>query len=48
MGSGGFGYDPIFKPLGHSKTFAQLALYEKNKIGHRGQAVAQLIDFFEA
>ena len=48
MGSGGFCYDPIFKPLGHSKTFAQLSLNEKNKIGHRGRAVAQLIDFFEA
>ena len=48
MGSEGFGYDPIFKPLGNSKTFAQLSLNEKNKIGHRGRAVAQLIDFFEA
>ena len=48
MGSEGFGYDPIFKPLGNSKTFAQLSLNEKNKIGHRGRAVTQLIDFFEA
>lgn len=47
MGCGGFGYDPIFKPLGHSKTFAQLPINEKNKIGHRGRAVAQLIQFFE-
>ena len=48
MGSEGFGYDPIFKPLGNSKTFAQLSLNEKNKIGHRGRAVTQLIDFFQA
>ena len=48
MGSEGFGYDPIFKPLGNSKTFAQLSLNEKNKIGHRGRAVTQLIDFFVA
>ena len=48
MGSEGFGYDPIFKPLGNSKTFAQLSLNEKNKIGHRGRAVAKLIRFFEA
>ena len=47
MGCGGFGYDPIFKPLGRSKTFAQLPINEKNKIGHRGRAVAQLIQFFE-
>ena len=48
MGSEGFGYDRIFKPLGNSKTFAQLSLNEKNKIGHRGRAVTQLIDFFQA
>ena len=48
MGSEGFGYDPIFKPIGNSKTFAQLSLNEKNKIGHRGRAVTQLIDFFQA
>ena len=47
MGCGGFGYDRIFKPLGRSNTFAQLPINEKNKIGHRGRAVAQLIQFFE-
>lgn len=46
-GSGGFGYDPIFKPLGKEKTFAELTLEEKNTIGHRGIAVAQLIEFFK-
>ena len=44
-GSGGFGYDPIFKPLGKEQTFAELTLDEKNAIGHRGIAVAQLIEF---
>ncbi len=44
-GEKGFGYDPIFKPEGYSETFAQLSLEEKNKIGHRGKAVAQLIEF---
>jgi XTP/dITP diphosphohydrolase len=45
-GSGGFGYDPIFKPSLKDKTFAELTLKEKNKIGHRGIAVAKLIAFF--
>ena len=46
-GSGGFGYDPIFKPLVKEQTFAELTLEEKNAIGHRGIAVAQLIEFFK-
>ena len=45
-GSGGFGYDPIFKPTVKDKTFAELTLKEKNKIGHRGIAIAKLIAFF--
>lgn len=44
-GEGGFGYDPIFKADGYEKTFAEISLEEKNSIGHRGKAVAQLIEF---
>ncbi|WP_405570076.1 non-canonical purine NTP diphosphatase [Winogradskyella sp. Asnod2-B02-A] len=44
-GEGGFGYDPIFKADGYKKTFAEISLEEKNNIGHRGKAVAQLISF---
>lgn len=44
-GDKGFGYDPIFKPSGQDKTFAQMELELKNKIGHRGKAVQQLIEF---
>ena len=47
VGTGGFGYDPIFKPFGKQNTFAELSMLEKNKIGHRGRAVAQLIQFFK-
>lgn len=41
-GSSGFGYDPVFfyPPLG--KTFAQLSLEEKNRISHRGKAMAEV------
>ncbi|WP_179345816.1 non-canonical purine NTP diphosphatase [Winogradskyella ursingii] len=44
-GEKGFGYDPIFKAEGYDKTFAEISLEEKNKIGHRGKAVQQLIKF---
>jgi XTP/dITP diphosphohydrolase len=46
-GEKGFGYDPLFKPDGYHETFAQMDLSLKNKIGHRGKAVQQLIDFLE-
>ena len=44
-GAAGFGYDPIFQPKGFDKTFAEMTLEQKSKIGHRGKAVRLLIDF---
>jgi len=41
-GAGGFGYDPLFVPDGHEKTFAELAAGEKNAISHRGRALAEV------
>ena len=41
-GCGGFGYDPLFIPDGHSVTFAEMTAEEKNSISHRGRAVAAL------
>ena len=43
-GTGGFGYDPIFRPEGHDQTFAELPLSVKNEIGHRGRAIQKLIN----
>ncbi len=39
-GQSGFGYDPVFLPDGFDKTFAEMDLEEKNKISHRGRAIA--------
>lgn len=38
-GSGGFGFDPVFKPDGFDKTFAEMTTGEKNEISHRGKAL---------
>ncbi|WP_412985816.1 non-canonical purine NTP diphosphatase [Pontimicrobium sp. IMCC45349] len=47
-GQGGFGYDPVFQPENYTQTFAEITLEEKNKIGHRGKAVQQLVAFLES
>lgn len=40
-GAAGFGYDPLFVPDGHTKTFAELAGSVKNAISHRGRALRE-------
>ncbi len=45
-GTGGFGYDPVFRPLeGDGRTFAEMSTTEKNQISHRARAVAGLVSF---
>jgi XTP/dITP diphosphohydrolase len=39
LGTDGFGYDPLFFPLGYDRTFAQLLPSEKNRISHRAKAL---------
>lgn len=44
-GSGGFGYDPVFRPEGYAKNFSELTPDEKNFISHRGKAMRQLAQY---
>ena len=45
-GKNGFGYDPIFIPNGHKKTFAEMRKSHKYKIDHRAKAFKQIKKFF--
>ena len=44
-GENGFGYDPLFVPDGYNLTFAELDEVVKNRISHRGKALAQTREF---
>jgi XTP/dITP diphosphohydrolase len=41
-GADGFGYDPIFVPVGWDRTMAELSPEEKDRISHRGRALRSL------
>jgi XTP/dITP diphosphohydrolase len=44
-GTGGFGYDPLFIPEGHTQTFAELGDEIKNQLSHRSRALEKVVDF---
>lgn len=45
QGTSGFGFDPVFAPLGYDKTFAELGAEIKNKISHRGRALEKFTEY---
>ena len=46
-GAGGFGYDPLFIPDGHDRTFAELGAEVKNRLSHRARALAGLREWLK-
>lgn len=46
-GEGGFGYDPLFAPEGHDRSFAELGGEVKNAMSHRGRALRQVVAWLD-
>jgi XTP/dITP diphosphohydrolase len=46
-GKSGFGFDPIFRPSGNMKTFAQMTLEEKNSLSHRANAISKFAEWYK-
>jgi XTP/dITP diphosphohydrolase len=46
-GSHGFGYDPVFIPVGYSESFGTLSANIKDKISHRARALQAASPFFD-
>ena len=47
QGSNGFGYDPVFRPVSSTLTFAQMDLEQKGSYSHRGKALGKLVAFLQ-
>jgi XTP/dITP diphosphohydrolase len=46
-GNGGFGFDPIFIPQAHERTFAEMTLEEKNELSHRARVMEKVEGFLD-
>lgn len=44
-GTNGFGYDPVFVPEGHQRTFAEMTMAEKSRLSHRARAFSRLVAY---
>ncbi len=47
-GKTGFGYDPVFLPMGHKRTFAEMSAGEKDALSHRGKALEKTAEFLRS
>jgi XTP/dITP diphosphohydrolase len=47
QGKSAFGFDPIFQPVGSSKTFAEMTIEEKNGFSHRAIAIRKFADWYK-
>jgi len=43
-----FGFDPIFQPDGTNRTFAEMAIEEKNRFSHRAKAVSKFAEWYRS
>ncbi len=46
-GKTAFGFDPIFKPTGNEKTFAEMTIDEKNSYSHRAMAIRKFVEWYK-
>ena len=46
-GKSGFGFDPVFRPVGSDKTFAEMSLDEKNCFSHRAAALRRFAEWYK-
>ena len=46
-GEAGFGYNPIFIPEGHQKTFHEMSFEQRSRLNHRGRAMEKVLEFLE-
>jgi XTP/dITP diphosphohydrolase len=47
-GSNGFGYDPLFYPEGHMRTFAEMTAAEKDSLSHRGKSLRKVCSYLKS
>jgi XTP/dITP diphosphohydrolase len=46
-GKSAFGFDPIFQPIGSSKSFAEMTIEEKNGFSHRAMAIRRFAEWYK-
>jgi XTP/dITP diphosphohydrolase len=48
QGKAAFGFDPIFQPVGSSKTFAEMTIEKKNGFSHRAMAIRKFAEWYKS